>query len=110
MNAANGVLLRASCQEEVGELKAELRKAMSEAKNAERRISAGVGGRRSAGGGGAFGFKAKGGDGGGVAPGKGPPHTPSRKLSEAKNRCVFFFRFINGFIHDFVRNKIYFKI
>lgn len=79
-------------QEEVGELKAELRKAMSEAKNVERRLSAGVGvgggGRRSAGGGGggAFGFKTKGGDVGGVAPGKGVPHTPSKKLSEAKNR------------------------
>lgn len=70
----------------MGELKAELRKAMSEAKNVERRMSSGVGGRRNVGGGRAFGFKAKGGDVGGVAPGKGPPHTPSKKLSEAKNR------------------------
>eukprot|EP00752_Nemacystus_decipiens_P005084 g4614.t1 len=76
------VMLRAK-QEEVGELKAELRKVMSEAKNAERRMSAG---RRGVGGVSAFGFKAKGGDGGGVAPGKGVPHTPSKKLSEAKNR------------------------
>lgn len=81
-------------QEEVGELKAELRKAMSEAKNIERRMSVGVGvgvggiGRRNVSGGEAFGFKAKSGDGGGVAPGKGPPHTPSKKLSEAKNRYV----------------------
>lgn len=70
-------------QEEVGELKAELRKAMSEAKNVERRMSAG---RRGVSGGAAFGFKAKGGDVGGVAPGKSVPHTPSKKLSEAKNR------------------------
>lgn len=73
-------------QEEVGELKAELRKALSEAKNVERRLSAGAGRRGSIGGAGAFGFKTKGGGGGPVAPGKGPPHTPSKKLSEAKNR------------------------
>lgn len=65
-------------QEEVGELKAELRKAVAEAKTVERRMSVGVGGagRRNGGGGGVFGFKAKGGE----------AHTPSKKLSEAKNR------------------------
>ncbi|CAB1109002.1 unnamed protein product [Ectocarpus sp. CCAP 1310/34] len=73
-------------QEEVGELKAELRKAVADAKNAERRINVG-GGRGGTGAGGAsFGFKPKGGDSGILAPGKGSPHTPSRKLSEAKYR------------------------
>lgn len=70
-------------QEEVGELKAELRKAMAEAKNVERRISAG-GGRSSIGVGG-FGFR-KSVEGDGVAPAKGSPHTPSKKLFEAKTR------------------------
>lgn len=67
----------------MGELKADLRKAMAEAKSVERRISAG-GGRSSMGGG--FGFRGKGGDSDDVAPAKGSPHTPSKKLFEAKTR------------------------
>lgn len=95
----------------MGDLKAELRKAMSEVKNVERRISAGGlgAGRRSLGGRGAFGFKAKGGDGGGaLAPGKGPPHTPSKKLSDAKNRLVNFSRFVHGHGHDRVCHIYFF--
>lgn len=68
----------------MGELKAELRKLVSEAKNVERRMSVGV--SRGIAGERTFGFKPKGGDGDAVVPGKGPPHTPSKKLSEAKNR------------------------
>lgn len=80
-------------QEEIGELKAELRRTVSEAKNTVRRLSAG----RSAGtGAGAFGFTprsgAAGGEGDGMVPGKGPPHTPSKKLCEAKFRYSLFER------------------
>lgn len=82
----SGIYIR---QEEVGELKAELRKVVSEAKNTVRRLSAGRTGAAASGG--AFGFTPRGGGGGHVEnmlPGKGPPHTPSKKLSEAKSRCV----------------------
>lgn len=74
----------AESQEEVGELKAELRKLESEAKNVERRITVGISRGIAAERAGLV--KPKVGDGDGVVPGKGAPHTPSKKLSEAKNR------------------------
>lgn len=79
------IIFQSYSQEEVGELKAEIRKLVSDAKNVERRISVGV--SRGVVSERAFGLKPKGTDGDGVVPGgKGPPHTPSKKLSDAKNR------------------------
>lgn len=73
-------------QEEIAELKGELRKALSDAKNQMRRLSAGRRGSVEGG----FGFRqSAGGDRDDLAPGKGTPHTPSKKLSEAKHRCVW---------------------
>lgn len=85
---SHAVLETIHSQEEIGELKAELRKTVSEAKNTVRRLSAGRSNMAS--GAGAFGFTPRGtGVGGdGMAPGKGAPHTPSKKLSEAKSRYM----------------------
>lgn len=56
---------------------------VSEAKNVARRLSTG---RASTGGGGAFGFQPRVGSMDSVALCKGGPHTPSKKLTEAKHR------------------------